>query len=158
MGTAMFYHLTRSSVEATLLSILPRAVAQGWQVMLRGRDRAALERLDEALWLTPPDGFLPHGLEGGPQDMRQPILLGQGPVPPQARGLALVGGAAVTMAEAAALERVWVIFDAADPAELEHARSLWRDITAAGIAAQYWSEDTGRWALKLERQAGPAMA
>lgn len=159
MGIAMFYHLTRSTVEATLLSILPRAVAQGWPVMLRGRDRASLERLDEMLWLTPPDGFLPHGLEGGADDARQPILLGQGAAPPHVRALALVGGAPVTLEEVARMDRVWVIFDAADASELDHARALWKDITGAGLAAQYWSEETGKWEKKLDRPAagsGPA--
>jgi len=153
MGTAMFYHLTRSTVEATLLLLLRRAVAQGMPVMVRGRERSELDRLDEALWLTPRDSFLPHGLEGGPYDAQQPVLLGQGAAPAQVRGIALIGGADAGLAEAAALERLWVIFDAADAAQLDHARTLWREITGAGIAAQYWTEDSGQWEKKLEKPA-----
>lgn len=152
MGKAMFYHLTRSTVEETLRLLLPKAVEQGWPVYLRGRDPALLARLDEALWLLPADAFLPHGMQGSPQDARQPVLLGLGAMPPGARVLALVDRASVSLTETAGLERLWVIFDAADAGELDAARTLWRDIAAAGNAAEYWSEDSGRWVMKQERQ------
>ena len=54
MGVAMFYHLTRSSVEETLMTILPRALSQGWRVMLRGTDAAerGLPAADDATVLA----------------------------------------------------------------------------------------------------------
>lgn len=42
----MFYHLTRSTPAETMATILPRAMQQGWKVMLRGTDEAALATLD----------------------------------------------------------------------------------------------------------------
>lgn len=151
MGEVLFYHLTRSPVEAVLELILPRALAQGWRVAVRGRDRARLEWLDERLWLGPEEGFLPHGLAGGPHDARQPVLLtteAQAPNRPQ--GLAVIDGAAVGPDEAAALERIWVLFDGADPQAVEDARTLYKAFRTAGVAPQYWSEAGGRW----QRQAG----
>jgi DNA polymerase-3 subunit chi len=153
MGIAMFYHLTRSTPEDTLATILPRALAAGWRVMLRGTDQAALNRLDAQLWLDPEDSFLPHGVQGGPHDADQPILLGTGAIGNSAQGLVLLDGAATDPAEAMALERVWVLFDGADPAALASARGLWTRLTAAGLAAQYWSEDGGRWEKKSEKAA-----
>jgi DNA polymerase-3 subunit chi len=151
---AMFYHLTRSGAEATLQTLLPRAMAAGWRVMIRGRDRAALERLDARLWLDPEDGFLPHGLEGGPHDADQPVLLGQGIAVNGARALALVDGADVTADEARGLERVWTIFDGGDPAAVAQARGLWTRLTVAGVSAQYWSEESGRWEKQAEKLSG----
>lgn len=153
MGKAIFYHLTRSTVEETLRILLPRAVDEGWPVFVRGRDAARLARLDEALWLLPEDSFLPHGLEGGPHDAHQPVLLGQGRLPAQAKVLALISGAGVQAAEVAALERLWVIFDSADEAEMTGARALWREVAAMGIDAEYWSEESGRWTKKQERKS-----
>ena len=46
MGTAMFYHLTRSTAEDTVTSLLGRAVGMGWRIMIRGTDSARLDRLD----------------------------------------------------------------------------------------------------------------
>lgn len=151
---ALFYHLTRSGAEATLLTLLPRAMAAGWRVMIRGQDRAALERLDARLWLDPDDGFLPHGIEGGPHDADQPVLLGQGGPVNGAQALALIDGADITPDEARGLERVWTIFDGDDPAAVAKARGLWTLLTQAGVSAQYWSEESGRWEKKAEKLSG----
>ncbi len=151
---AVFYHLTRTGPEATLQTLLPRALERGLRVMVRGTDRAALERLDAQLWLEPADGFLPHAMDGGPFDADQPVLLGQGAVGNGAQVLALLDGAGVDADEARGLQRVWAIFDGGDPAALEQARGLWRHLIAAEISAQYWSEETGRWQMKLEKLSG----
>lgn len=151
MGTAIFYHLTRSTPGDTLATILPRALAQGWAVMVRGTDRRVLERLDLRLWQEPEDSFLPHGLEGGPQDAAQPVLLGQGPAVNGARGVALIDGATPLPGEEA-MERLWLLFDGADEAAVAAARGLWTRLTGAGMAAQYWSEESGRWQMKTERK------
>lgn len=150
---AMFYHLTRSTAEATARTILARAVGQGWRVMVRGTDVARLSRLDDLLWTDPDDGFLPHGMEGGPQDAHQPVLIGRGAAVNGARGIILVDGAQVAEAEARALERIWLLFDGEDPSALATARDEWRRLTALGLPAQYWSEESGRWQMKTERKA-----
>ena len=133
--------------------ILPRALTNGWRVMLRGTDQAALDRLDMALWTAAEDSFLPHGLQGGAQDADQPVLLGTGPIGNGANTLVLLDAAETTPAEAAPLDRVWVLFDAADQTALAAARGLWTKLTAAGQHAQYWSEESGRWQMKTEKNA-----
>jgi len=152
-ATAMFYHLTRRGLDETLRMILDRAAGQGWHVMLRAPDRELLARLDDGLWLEPDDGFLPHGLEGSGNAARQPVLLGSGPIVNGAKGLMLLAGAAVSLDEAQGLERIWVLFDGSDEAAVELARGQWREITGWGLAAQYWSDDSGSWTKKLERAA-----
>jgi DNA polymerase-3 subunit chi len=153
MAIAMFYHLTRSTPEETLSALLPRALAQGWRVMIRSPDRGRLERLDLALWTDPPESFLPHGMEGGPQDAVQPVLLGQGAALNGAAGLFLLDGADVTPEEARPMERIWLIFDGGDGGAVQAARGKWKALTAAGIAAQYWSEESGRWEKKADSAA-----
>ena len=154
MGTVMFFHLMQSAPADTLAINAPRALGQGWRVMVRGTDLAALERLDGQLWLKGgDDSFLPHGLEGGPHDADQPVLLGLGAPSNGAKVLALVDGAVASDAEIAAMERVWVLFDGNDPDRLQAARGQWKAVTSAGHAAQYWSEESGRWEKKAESAA-----
>lgn len=154
MGTVMFYQLLRSAPEDTLAINAPRALGQGWRVMVRGTDQAALERLDAALWLKGGDeSFLPHGLAGGPQDADQPVLLGKGAAGNGAKVLALVDGAEASDAEIAAMERVWVLFDGNDPDRLQAARGQWKAMTDAGHPAQYWSEESGKWEKRAEKNA-----
>lgn len=146
----LFYHLTRSTEEQTLRTILDRALAQGWRVMIRGTEMAALQRLDARLWTHPADGFLPHGIEGG-ADGEQPVLLGLGAVGNAAQGLILVEGAETEPSEVGGLERVWVLFDGSDEARVAHARGQWKRLTDAGMPAQYWAEDSGKWEKKAEK-------
>ena len=123
---------------------------------MRGRDPARLNWIDEKLWLGPEDGFLPHGLAGGPHDADQPVLLTSRPdLPNAAACLMVIDGAEATVPEAAAMERVCVIFDGNDPDAVAQARLQWKALTGAGLAAQYWSEESGRWEKKSERMAGP---
>jgi DNA polymerase-3 subunit chi len=149
VGEVLFYHLTRSSTEEVAERLLPRALAQGWRVVVRGRDGAMLDRLDSWLWLHPEDGFLPHGRSGGPQDARQPVLLtdrAEAPNNPQA--MMVIDRAEVSPEETARLQRIWILFDSADAQALEHARGLWRRFSGAGLAPQYWTEESGRWQRK----------
>ncbi len=151
MGAAWFYHLTRQPVEAALPTLLDRALAQGWRVVVRGTDPARLDWLDQRLWLGPDEQFLPHGLAGGPHDALQPVLLTTGAAAPNgAACMMAVDGATVAPDEVRALERTCILFDGADAAAVEAARGQWRTLTAAGVAAAYWSEESGRWVKTAE--------
>lgn len=150
-GVVVFYHLTRSPAAATLQSILPRAMQAGWRVLLRG-DGAVLGELDTKLWEGEPTQFLPHALAGSAQDADQPILLGN--IPSVGfDALALVGSTQLDMNEAAAMQRVWVLFDASNDAQVSAARALWKAVCAAGLHAQYHSEESGKWVLKTAANA-----
>lgn len=151
MGAAYFYHLTRQPLEATLPMLLEKSLGAGWRVAVRGRDAARLAWLDERLWLGPEDGFLPHGIAGGPQDADQPVLLTiESACPNGAACIMAIDGAEVRAEEVQAMERVCILFDGNDDAAVQVARGQWKTLTGAGCAAQYWSEAGGRWEKKAE--------
>lgn len=153
MGAAYFYHLTRNPLEVTLPQLLLRARSAGWRVAVRGRDPERLDWLDRQLWLGAEDGFLPHGLAGGAHDAMQPVLLTTDTAGNDPACLMSVDGADVSPDEVQRLQRVCVIFDGNDDRALDIARGQWKTLTAAGCAAQYWSEESGRWDMKAERSA-----
>ncbi|MGB5864444.1 MAG: DNA polymerase III subunit chi [Sulfitobacter sp.] len=151
MEPVKFYHLTQRPLADTLRLLMEKSLGAGWRVSVRGTDRAGLEALDAALWLGPEDSFLPHGLEGGAQDALQPILLGVTAANlNDAQAVMAIQSAEVSADDVAAMKRVFILFDGYDEAALEHARGQWKTLTGAGIAAQYWSEETGRWEMKRE--------
>lgn len=150
MGSVYFYHMTRTPLEATLPVLLEKSLAAGWRVLVRGGSQAGLERLDEVLWLKPDEGFLPHGLAGGPHDADQPVLLGTDAPLAGRTALICVEGAVLDPAEMTDLERASVLFDGGDASAVDAARSLWRAVTGAGLSAQYWSQQSGRWEKKAE--------
>lgn len=150
MGEAYFYHLTQSPSDVALRVLLGKSLQAGWRVAVRGRSDAALDRLDEALWVQPPDSFLPHGRAGGPHDAAQPVLLTTGDAGNDPTCLVSVEGAAVAPEEVTQMDRVMVLFDGHDEGALQTAREQWKALTAAGCAAKYWSEASGRWEMKAE--------
>lgn len=151
----MFYHLTHSSADAMVQMLVPRALAQGWRVVLRSPRRDTLARLDDLLWVKPDDSFVPHAMATGTgADADQPVLLTQDTgLPNAARYLVALDGADMSPEEIATLERACLLFDAGDEAQMTHARALWKSLTAAGVAAQYWSEESGSWTMKVEKKA-----
>jgi DNA polymerase-3 subunit chi len=154
MGAAFFYHLTQNPLEVTLPLLLEKARGAGWAILVRGRDAARMDWLDQKLWLGPDEGFLPHGQAGGPHDALQPVLLtAQEGNPNNAACVMSVDGADVTPEELNSAERVCILFDGHDPDAVAHARQQWKTLTDAGCAAQYWSEESGRWEKKAESGA-----
>lgn len=151
MGAVFFYHLTRHPLEVTLPMLLDKAAKAGWRVEVRGTSGQRMEWLDEKLWLEPEEGFLPHGLAGGPHDAEQPVLLTAGPSGANNPAcLMTIDGAEVTSEEVQKLERVCILFDGHDPQAVQAARVQWKALTGAGCSAQYWSEEDGRWSKKAE--------
>ena len=57
-------------------------------------------------------------------------------------------GAGLEPGEAGAVTRAMLVFDGRDVDHLQAARQRWKDITGAGVEAQYWSEESGKWERK----------
>ena len=152
MPEAFFYQLNGDSPEAVLPRMLDMALQKGWRIEVRGDDPDRMERLDHVLW-GPGDEFRPHGLSGGPHDDDQPILLTVGTGAGPRDCLFALDGAPVSEAEARAAQRVCIVFDGADPKVLNIARSQWKALTGAGLAARFYVREEGTWALRQERPA-----
>ncbi|MEP1765072.1 MAG: DNA polymerase III subunit chi [Sulfitobacter sp.] len=151
MGVAMFYQLQEKTLVDTLRMLVDKSLSAGWRVAVRGTNPMGLEALDKALWLGPEDSFLPHGLEGGDHDADQPVLLGKAVQNVNnASCIMAVHSAEVSPEDIAAMERVCILFDGYDEEELAHARAQWKTLKGAGVTAQYWAEDGGRWVKKAE--------
>jgi len=151
MSVAMFYQLKEKSLIDTLRMLVDKSLSAGWRVAVRGTNQMGLQALDKALWLGPADSFVPHGMAGGDHDADQHVLLGVGAVDANTPACIMaVHSAEVTAADVAAMQRVCILFDGYDEDELAHARTQWTALKAAGVKAQYWAEEDGRWAKNAE--------
>jgi DNA polymerase III subunit chi len=138
-----FYHLTRSPVERALPQIVGRILAQGGRLLVVSADAEVRSKVDQALWSHTAESFLPHGQAGGPDDVRQPVLIGEGTGAANgARFVALVDG--VWRDEALGFERAFHFFDEDRIAE---ARAAWRGLSAReDVTRNYWKQkDNGGW-------------
>ena len=66
------------------------------------------------------------------------------------QALVTLDGADVAPAEAHSVERLCVVFDGMDEAAVVRARDQWRGLTGAGVAAEYWSRESGRWECRAK--------
>ena len=100
--------------------------------------------------------FLPHGLAGGADDARQPILLSTSPdAPNRARNMLIADGE--WRDAALSYDRSFYLFDAST---LEGARLAWKPCwDREGVERRYWAQVEGRWkSAGLRLAAGPALA
>jgi len=149
MPELTFYQLSDSPLERLLPVLVEKARERDWRVAIQGPIAARLAFLDNQLWTYKDVSFLPHAVAGGAYDAIQPVLLGPvGPAANAAQMLIMVDGADQPAANLEAYERVCVVFDGNDAQMLNAARSQWRTFTGAGMKANYWAREDGRWKQK----------
>ena len=141
-----FYQLGRSPLEQVTTSIAQKLLSEGKRLLIVASDEGLLSRLDRMLWDRGATSFLPHGLSGGSDDSRQPVLLSTSTDAPNlARNILIADGewreAALTF------DRAFHLFDSAT---LEAARLAWKLLAGReGVERRYWAQDEdGRWVQK----------
>jgi len=140
-----FYQLGGSPIEEVVASLAAKLMAQDARLLLVAGDEALLGKLDRLLWDQGPASFLPHGIAGGPDDARQPILLSATTdAPNRARNLLIADGewreAALTF------DRAFYLFD---DTTLEGARLAWKLLAGRDeVERRYWAQDGGKWVQK----------
>ena len=140
-----FYQLGTAPIEQVIASIADKLLTEDGHLLLVADDEQLLGRLDRLLWDQGPANFLPHGLAGGADDARQPILLSATTdAPNRARNLLIADGewreAALTF------DRAFYLFD---NATLEGARLAWKLLSGRDdVERRYWAQEDGKWVQK----------
>ena len=140
-----FYQLAGTPAEQVIASLSHKVLATDGRLLIVADDEAFLARLDRLLWDQGTTSFLPHGLAGGVDDARQPILLSPSPdAPNQARNLLIADG---TWREAAlTYDRSFYLFG---DGSLEGARLAWKLLAAReGVERRYWPREGSKWVNK----------
>jgi DNA polymerase-3 subunit chi len=140
-----FYQLAGVAPEPVIASLAGKVVAGDGRLLIVADDQAFLARLDRFLWSQGETQFLPHGLAGGADDARQPVLLSTSPdAPNEARNMLIADG--IWREAALTYERSLFLFDAS---RLEEARLAWKLLAGRdGVERRYWANGNGKWARK----------
>jgi DNA polymerase III subunit chi len=140
-----FYQLAGTPAEQVIASIAEKVLDGEGRLLIVGDGDGFLARLDRLLWDHAGTSFLPHGLSGGSDDARQPILLStSADAPNQARNMLIADG---TWREAAlTYDRSFYLFDCET---LEGARLAWKLLAGRqGVERRYWVRESGKWVRK----------
>ena len=141
-----FYQLGKTPLEKVIASLAEKLLAGDARLLIVAEDETLLARLDRLLWDQGTTSFLPHGISGGVDDVRQPILLSTSPDSPNlARNMLIADG---EWREAAlSYDRAFYLFG---DAALEGARMAWKLLSGReGVDRRFWAQDeAGRWQEK----------
>jgi len=74
-----FYQLAGTPAEQVIASLAEKVLDADGRLLIIADDEGQLARLDRMLWDQGSASFLPHGIAGGTDDARQPILLSTSP-------------------------------------------------------------------------------
>ena len=140
-----FYQLGETAPESVIAAIAARLIGEEQRLLIVAGDEALLARLDRQLWDQGDAGFLAHGIAGGSDDARQPILLSASDDAPNlARNILIADGE--WRDSALGFERAFFLFDADT---LEAARLAWKLLAGRdGIERHYWANEAGKWVEK----------
>jgi DNA polymerase-3 subunit chi len=140
-----FYQLAGTAPEGVIASIAEKILAGDGRLLVVADDEALLGRMDRILWDQGTTGFLPHGIAGGSDDSRQPILLSTSPdAPNQARNVLIADG--IWREAALTYDRSFYLFDGST---LEGARLAWKLLAGReGVERRYWAQEGGKWVKK----------
>ena len=140
-----FYQLASTPAEQVIASIAEKVVEGDGRLIVVAEDEPFLAKLDRILWDQGAAAFLPHGLAGGSDDARQPVLLTtSADAPNQARNMLIADG--IWREAALTYDRSFYLFD---DATLEGARLAWKLLSGReGIERRYWAQEGGKWVKK----------
>jgi DNA polymerase-3 subunit chi len=137
-----FYQLAGTAPEQVIASIAEKVLAGDGRLLIVADEEPFLARLDRMLWDLGPTSFIPHGVAGGADDARQPVLLSTSPdAPNNARNMLIADGQ--WRDAALSYDRSFYIFDSGT---LEGARLAWKLLAGReGVERRYWAQTDGRW-------------
>ncbi|HVU28858.1 MAG TPA: DNA polymerase III subunit chi [Sphingomicrobium sp.] len=140
-----FYQLAGTPPEQVIASIAEKVLSSDGRLLVIAEDSGFLVRLDRMLWDQGPTSFLPHGLAGGADDARQPVLLSStADAPNRARNMLIADG--IWRDSALSYERAFFLFDGAS---VEDARLAWKLLAGReGVERRYWAREAGKWVKK----------
>ena len=140
-----FYQLGETGLESVIAAIAGRLLGEGQRLLVVAGDAGLLARLDRQLWDQGAASFLPHGMAGGSDDSRQPVLLsGTDDAPNLARNILIADGE--WRDSALGFERAFFLFDSKT---LETARQAWKLLAGRdGVERRYWANEAGKWVEK----------
>ena len=119
-----FYQLSRDPVDRVVALLARKVMDAGQRLVVVDADPDRRTEISNALWAQDGAIFLAHGQAGGPDDARQPILIGEScAAANEAKMAILTDGQWRDEAEANGFERVMLLFDAQ---ARDAAASLWR--------------------------------
>lgn len=145
MAEVWFYHLTQTSRDEALPTLVEKCVARDWRVAIQTPDEAVRDHIDAHLWAYRRDSFLVHGVDGDDPDLH-PIMVTVASDNPNRATVRFQIDGTPPPEDIAAYERLLLVFDGGNEDVVQTARGQWKALKAAGHNLTYYKQTPeGRW-------------
>ena len=149
---AFFYNASHRDVVADIAWLAENIFKKNNRIVIFCTDQETTEVVDDFLWSTRDDSFIPHSKKKDGKDTFDPIL-----VTADLDGsydhnvlLALNGGL-IKEKDWQRFAKIYYFFDDQDIKEKENARSMWKSFSSLNIDCKYWINEKNKWVLANSR-------
>lgn len=148
MSEILFYHLTQTTLEKTLPSLVERSIERKWRVSIQFNNETRRDEVDTHLWTFSPQSFIAHGLESDDWSSQQPVVLTCVDNNPNQSTVRFCVEGAICECPSD-YERLVIIFDGQNQDQLNSVRQQWKEFKVAGYNLTYWQQNENqKWEKK----------
>lgn len=140
MAEIFFYHLTESTLDEALPTLVEKSVGRGWKAAIQSGRPETRDALDAHLWTYRAETFLAHGSDGDERPADQPVFLTVSPDNPNGAQIRFLVDGAEPPADLETYDRVVLMFDGLDEQALYEARGQWKALKSGGHALVYYKQ------------------
>ena len=143
MAEVFFYHLTESTLDEALPTLVEKSLGRGWSAVIQTGGEEMRDEFDAHLWTYRPDTFLAHGRDGEERPGDQPVFLTVSADNPNGAKIRFLVDGAAPPADLNGYDRVVLMFDGLDEEALQAARGHWKALKAGGHDLAYYQQNSG---------------
>ncbi|EJF81633.1 DNA polymerase III subunit chi [Candidatus Bartonella washoeensis] len=138
-----FYHLTQSTLEDILPTLVERALVRFGKITIQCVSKEQRDAIDTHLWVYADEAFIGHGTECDQYPSFQPVFLTTSHENPNDSKIRfLIEGAICSDVDA--YQRVVVIFDGRSDEQLGLVRAQWKKYKMENHNLTYWQQTEDR--------------
>ena len=149
---AFFYNMSHRDVVADIAWLAENIFKKNNRIVIFCTDQETTEVVDDFLWSTRDDSFIPHSKKKDGKDTFDPILVTADLDGSYDHNVLLaLNGALIKEKDWQRFAKIYYFFDNQDIKEKENARSMWKSFSSLNIDCKYWINEKNKWVLANSR-------
>ena len=145
---AFFYNASHRDVVADIAWLAETIFKKNNKIVIFCTDQETAEVIDDFLWSTRDDSFIPHAKKKSGKGALDPILVTtdlDGCY--QHNVLLALNGVLIEEKDWQRFAKIYYFFDDQDNKEKENARSMWKSFSSLDVDCKYWINKKNKWVL-----------
>ena len=149
---AFFYNVSHRDVVADIAWLAENIFKKNNRIVIFCTDQETTEVVDDFLWSTRDDSFIPHSKKRDGKDTLDPILVTADLDGSYEHNVLLaLNGVLIKEKYWQRFAKIYYFFDDQDIKEKENARSMWKSFSSLNIDCKYWINEKNKWVLANSR-------